>query len=455
VPGPAAAKAKISVTHAASAVGRTLRIWQVAESYPPVYGGGAAIYIRDACQALAEGGHEVRVLSTSQWDGEPYDVRIDHDGPVQVQRVNLPYFRSKDPEGFQLGLRKWRQHERRVAQVIEDALGEWRPDVVVYSATRPLGEQCLITLRELGLPIIAWLHEAWLICPRLMLLRSPTAEPCSGPGSIKCLECMYSEYDGTHARAAVKLSWRIPRIGPYFAYRIWRRAIARRQLIGAYAYSDFMVDVNRPHIPGPVLKVPLGLNLDGLPAEHPTRPRHPLRFGFMGGFQIHKGVSDVLDAAAALKRGGLDFELHIWGPGQDDARNELLNRDLQDRVVQRGMYEGSEVWDAYAAIDVAIIATTVVEPFGRIPVEAAAMGAPTIGVRVGGITESIRDEENGLLYDFRDAAGLTRQMRRVLEEPGLYERLQQGLSKPIDTRTIGEDVEAAYRTLLAQGPRKS
>ena len=57
------------------------------------------------------------------------------------------------------------------------------------------------------------------------------------------------------------------------------------------------------------------------------------------------------------------------------------------------------------------------------------MGAPTIGARVGGITESIRDEENGLLYDFRDSAGLTAQMRRVLTEPGLYERLQAGLSR--------------------------
>jgi glycosyltransferase involved in cell wall biosynthesis len=119
------------------------------------------------------------------------------------------------------------------------------------------------------------------------------------------------------------------------------------------------------------------------------------------------------------------------------------------------MYEGHALWAAYGEIDLAIIATTVVEPFGRIPVEAAAMGAPTIGARVGGITESIRDEENGLLYEFRDSAGLTAQMRRVLTDPGLYERLQAGLSTPIDTRTTGDALEAAYRAVLAEAGIRS
>jgi L-malate glycosyltransferase len=437
------------VTARATAERPSLRIWHVAESYPPVYGGGAAIFIRDACQALAERGHEVRVLSTAQWDGEAYDVRTDQDGPIQVRRVNLPYFRSLDPDGWELGLRKWRRHERRIATLIDDAVAEWRPDLVVYSTTRPLGEQCLITLHRHGLPIIAWLHEAWLICPRIMLLRSPTSEPCSGPGTVKCLECMYSNYDGTHRRAAVKLTWRIPRIGIYFAYRIWRRAIARRQVIGAHGYSNYIVSANRPHIGGLLLNVPMGVNLEDLPSEQPMRPRDPLRFGFMGGFQPNKGIWDLLDAAGALKRDGLNFELHVWGPGQEAAHEEIVERDLGDRVVLHGMYEGAAVWDAYSAIDVAVIPTTVPEPFGRIPVEAAAAGVPTIGASVGGITESISHDVNGLLHGFHDVADLTQQMRRILEEPGLYERLREGLSAPVDTRTRGAAVEEAYLALLA------
>src|SRR5947209_11436592 len=115
----------------------------------------------------------------------------------------------------------------------------------------------------------------------------------------------------------------------------------------------------------------------------------------MGGFQSNKGVWDLLDAAAELKRRGLCFELHIWGPGQDAAEKELMSRDLLDRVMLHGTYGSATVWEVYEAIDVAVIPTTVPEPLGRIPIEAAAAGAPTIGARIGGITESIADEVNG------------------------------------------------------------
>jgi glycosyltransferase involved in cell wall biosynthesis len=437
------------VTNRSVAELRTFRILQVAESYPPVYGGGAAIYVRDVSHALARRGHEVRVLSTAAWDAEPYAIRDDDDGPIKVRRVNLPYFRSADPDGFFLGLRKWKEHERRVDALIGDAVAEWRPDVVVYSATRPLGEQCLMTLRRHGLPVIGWLHEAWLICPRIMLLRSPTSEPCSGPGPLKCVECMYSQYDGTHMRAVAKLSWRVPRIRGYFAYRLRRRAKARQQLVGAIAVSEFMRRANQPHIPGPVLNVSLGVSLEGLPAERPVRPRKPFRFGFMGGFQPNKGIWDVLDAASTLQRGGFDFELHIWGPDDSDAREQITRRALSERIVLHGMYQAAEIWAAYDIIDLAIIATTVPEPLGRIPMEAAAAGVPTIGAKIGGITESIQHEQNGLLFEYRNAADLARQMQRVLEEPRLYDTLQRGLSAPVDTRNVGAAVESAYRELLA------
>src|SRR4029079_3232479 len=90
----------------------------------------------------------------------------------------------------------------------------------------------------------------------------------------------------------------------------------------------FQVEMHAPHLPGPVRFIPLGLDLNGLPEERPTRPRAPLRCGFVGVFQGIKGVWDVLDAAAALKRDGLEFELHVWGPSQEGGAAEVDARGL-------------------------------------------------------------------------------------------------------------------------------
>jgi glycosyltransferase involved in cell wall biosynthesis len=260
---------------------------------------------------------------------------------------------------------------------------------------------------------------------------------------------MYSNYDGSHWTAIPKFSWRIPRIGGYFAYRLVRRRAARNALTAGLALSRFMVEVHQPHVRGEVMLIPLGINLEGLPTTPPSRPRMPLRFGFFGGFQPNKGIWDVLDAAARLKKDGLTFEVYVWGPrGAEDAA-EITGRGLGGVVHLRGMYQSHQMWDVYCEIDIAVMATTVAEPFGRIPVEARATGAPTIAPAIGGLRESIRDGIDGLLYTFRDPNDLERQMRRILTEAGLFQTLSSGLQPVIDTRTRGAAVEAAYESILA------
>ena len=53
--------------------------------------------------------------------------------------------------------------------------------------------------------------------------------------------------------------------------------------------------------------------------------------------------------------------------------------------------------------------------------EAATCGTPSVALRVGGLPESIVDGETGLLAD--DEAGLVAAVSRLVDEPGLRERL--------------------------------
>jgi glycosyltransferase involved in cell wall biosynthesis len=428
--------------------GSKLRVLHILESYPPDYGGGAAITTRDICRALVERGHEVRVLCTESADRDAYTTHVDYDGDVRVERINLPYFRRHDPDGWQLSVSEWQTHEARIRGLIEGLLDDWKPDLVDYHTSRPLGEECLLTIARRGFPLVATLHEGWLICPRLMLLRSPLAEPCSGPSRVKCLECMYSHYDGSHLKSMVKLPWRLLKLGALPLYRLNRRAKARGVISGALARSQFMQEVHKPHLHGPIIHEQLGIDLSGRPKYRAERPRSPLRFGFAGGFQRIKGITDVLDAAVALKRDGFNFEVHVWGPSLETGGEEVSGRGLDDRVFLRGMYAPDELWSVYSEIDVALMATTVCESLGRIPLEAAASGAPTIAPAIGGITETIRDGVDGLLYKFRDPKDLEQKMRRILEEPGLVGRLIENLRPVPDTRERAEAVEAFYYRVL-------
>src|SRR5262249_19564407 len=109
-----------------------------------------------------------------------------------------------------------------------------------------------------------------------------------------------------------------------------------------------------------------------------------------------------------------------------------------------------DMWGPYCQVDVAVVATSVCEPFGRVPLEARAVGAPTIAPAIGGLRESIRDGVDGLLYRFGDPDDLERQMRRIVTERGLFDRLSAGLQPVIDTRTRGAALEDVYRSVLEE-----
>lgn len=424
--------------------GSRLRILHVCEAYPPVYGGGAALYVRDVCQYLAAQGHQVTVLTGEDADRDELSLRADRDGEVQLLRYCVPAFARTDPEGWRLSVVGWRAYQRRVAVLTTGVLAKVQPDLVNYHATRPLGEEPIRSASQQGYPIVAMLHEAWLVCGRVMLLRSPDGAACSGPGFLRCLGCLYSHYDGSSIRAIAKAPWRIARLGLMPAYRLWSRRSARARIQGGIAYSRFMAAVHGAHLPGPIRYVNLGVNMANLGNQRPVRPRVPFRFGFFGGLQPTKGLPRVLEAAQRLRDRGHVFEIRVWGPQLHLATVEIKRRGLENHVVLRGAYAIDGLWDAYSEVDMAIMATEVAEPFGRIPQEAAAAGAPSIVPAIGGLVEQIRHGVDGLQFRFRDGQDLCRQMESVLADRLLLPRLIANLPAVPDTRVAAQQVEAIY-----------
>lgn len=402
------------------------------------------------CQHIAALGHEVRVLCTEATDAPNFSVRTEYDGAVRVDRVNLPYFGQKDPEGWRLGIVRWRRHQDEVARLIASLTDDWKPDLAHYHGLRPLGEECFFSLARLRIPVLATTHDAWLLCPRMYLLHSPTREPCAGPAPLKCLECSYSNYDG-RAKAWLKLPWRIARLGAYPAYRLAQRRRAQELVAGVTSYAEWLGEVFRRRYPDRVSHMPIGIELDGRPANRPKRPRAPLRFGFVAGFQPHKGIQDVLEACVSLQSQGLEFELHVWGPGDGQGNPVIDSGQLGDRLHLHGMYAPGERWQVYSQIDVAVMATTVVEVYGLVVQEARATGAPTIAPAVGGLAEQIREGVDGLLYRFRDAADLERQMGRLLREPELLPTLLRNQPEPLERSAALANLEQVYFETIRRG----
>jgi glycosyltransferase involved in cell wall biosynthesis len=107
---------------------------------------------------------------------------------------------------------------------------------------------------------------------------------------------------------------------------------------------------------------------------------------------------------------------------------------------------------SYAALDVAVLPSEQ-EGFGRVLLEAAAFGLPSIGSRAGGIGEVIQDGATGWLFNPGDTVALLACLREAEADPG--ERTRRGQAALISAwerfslASHVERVQAIYDELLA------
>lgn len=161
----------------------------------------------------------------------------------------------------------------------------------------------------------------------------------------------------------------------------------------------------------------------GLPA--PTRPQPGNRALYVGRFGDAKGTPElaevvrrVLAASPATRfiiAGGLPHNRHAERRWRERLTADLSGGD-RERVSLPGWLLGAELEACYAKASVAVVPSRF-ETFGLTALEAMARGLPVVATRAGGLPELIEHDQNGLLSDPGDAAGLAAHLTGLLANP--------------------------------------
>jgi glycosyltransferase involved in cell wall biosynthesis len=129
-----------------------------------------------------------------------------------------------------------------------------------------------------------------------------------------------------------------------------------------------------------------------------------------------KGQDVLLEALARIKEER--FFCVLLG---DDAGHPAFRRELENKIIALGLAGKARIApntrhmaEAYMLATVVVAPSIEPEAFGRIPVEAQAMGRPIIATGHGGFRETIIDGETGWLVPPADAAALATRLSQAL-----------------------------------------
>lgn len=144
--------------------------------------------------------------------------------------------------------------------------------------------------------------------------------------------------------------------------------------------------------------------------------------GHLANKSVEKGTVDLLRAASQLWRQGLQFKLLLAGPEMPNFVESLKSREWGPGLVRLGELSEDEKRDFYAGTDIFAMPSRS-DSFGIVFLEAWANGVPCIAYRAGGVAEVIRHEQDGLLAECGDIAGLAEHLRTLIVQPERRELL--------------------------------
>jgi glycosyltransferase involved in cell wall biosynthesis len=183
-------------------------------------------------------------------------------------------------------------------------------------------------------------------------------------------------------------------------------------------------------------------------AARAPRDGGPVRVLAVSRLVPDKNLAALITAFAGAGFAPDQAELELCGSGP--LEGEL--RELAGRLGVPARFSGyaapTELPEVYARAD-ALALVSAYEPFGVTAREAAAAGLPLICSRTAGAAGDVAVEgENALLVDPAEPAEIGRALQRIVQEPGLRERLAEGSRTVTERHPPEADAEAFERAVL-------
>lgn len=181
-------------------------------------------------------------------------------------------------------------------------------------------------------------------------------------------------------------------------------------------------------------------------------PRPVRTFLFLGRLERDKGIHELLEAFARVRRQVPEVKLLLGGDGDTALIERIVAaQEMAHDVTLLGWVSGGAKRNAFAAAD-ALVLPSYVEALPVAMLEAMSCGLPVVVSNVGSIPEVIADGINGLVIPPRDIDALTGAMLALALKPDLALRLgtegKATFDGQFEARVVSDQVGELYSELL-------
>jgi glycosyltransferase involved in cell wall biosynthesis len=405
-----------------------MRILALSNFYPPYERGGEEISAQAIVNGLRGRGHTVEVITSG------YGSNICQDG------IYRDFDFEMDFEPLKTALRFFVKRKaiiRKDLKVCRKHFSRLNPEIVLMFSLWNIPREVAYEAEGYHKPVVYRLASYW-----------PT------------LPSQYQYYwESTGRNAITKLIKKI--IRPYAIAILAREQPPKLKLAHTVGISQAVLNEYQ------ALGFPLNnarVIHNGIQIENFENPRspwlkgqapEPIKLLYVGRMAPEKGVHTVIEAYSFILKEFPNSVLTLagssWDPGYEQGLKDLSARlGVVEKVTFTGSVEPTQVPELMAGHHVLLVPSIWAEPFGRVLLEGMASGLVVIGTARGGMETVLKDEETGLVFPPEDAGKLVEQIRRILFEPALGQRLAQNGKSLVSSQFTEDMMVEKYEAFLQE-----
>lgn len=149
--------------------------------------------------------------------------------------------------------------------------------------------------------------------------------------------------------------------------------------------------------------------------------------------------------------------LEVWLVGSGDkpgyeAELKALARELKLENIVKFLGRRSDIPEILKTADLLVLSTKTPEAFGRVIIEAGAVGTTVCASHIGGIAEIIEDGKDGTLFETNNAKAMAHAIIRTAQDRNLLKRYSQDLRKKVEEKfsleRMTDETLAVYREVV-------
>jgi glycosyltransferase involved in cell wall biosynthesis len=386
-------------------------------NYHYIRGGSERAYF-DMAKILTERGHEVAFFSMNH----PLNL------PTKWSKYFIDYTEYYDKklswlEKIIIAFNIW--YNWQAARNLHALLKEFKPDIAhLHNIYHHLSPSVVDVLAKEKIPMVMTLHDYKLISPNHKLLVRGKIWEASKPDKYyrcftdKCVDNSYLQSLVCVIEAYLHKFLKV--------YQKINLFISPSQFL-LEKFRDFGFKKEIIYLPNPFLSEDKTLE------NNQSGENYLLYYGRLSE---EKGIDDLLRAYAKLKT---EVKLKIVGAGPQEAElKDIVVREKISGVEFLGYRHGADLEAQVGGAAAIIVPSRWYENAPYSVIEAMAAGKIVVAARIGGLTELIKDGEDGFLFASGDIVDLAAKLENILAHPEFKESIGSAAKLTIKVKNDSE-----------------